>query len=191
MAGDRPWVVVGLGNPGPRYEATRHNIGFRLLAALAPLVKAGSEEAGPNYRVARGRIGDMPVVLLRPLTYMNRSGDALSACPESGEAGPERHLVLLDDVALPFRAVRFRARGSDGGHNGLASVLDRLGTADVPRLRLGVGDGEEGRDLADYVLGPFTGDEEKEIPAWLEHAARGVIVYLTEGPQAAMNRFNG
>lgn len=187
---DGIWVVVGLGNPGPRYEATRHNIGFRLVDRLAALTRAGAEETGPNYRVRRGRSGETELILVKPMTYMNRSGDALARLPESAAAGAGRHLVVLDDVSLPFGAIRFRPRGSDGGHRGLRSVIDGLGTLEVPRLRLGVGDGDPGRDLAEYVLEPFSSAEEAELEEWLRRAAEGVRAFVDEGPEAAMNRFN-
>ncbi len=184
-------VVVGLGNPGPRYERTRHNIGFRLLDRLAEDLDAGPETEGPGYRVAWARLGTDRVALLKPRTYMNRSGDALLRFPASEEAGPGRHLVVLDDAALPFGTLRFRERGSAGGHRGLESVLDRLGTEDVPRLRLGIGDAERDRDLADHVLEEFSSEEEEAIGDWLKRAGAGVRVFLTEGAAPAMSRFNG
>jgi PTH1 family peptidyl-tRNA hydrolase len=122
---------------------------------------------------------------------MNRSGEALLRFPESRAAGPSRHLVVLDDVYLPFGRTRFRTQGRDGGHRGLASILAALGTTGVPRLRLGVGGAPPGRDLADHVLEDFTEGEEAEIPPWLARASEGVRVFLTEGPDVAMSRFNG
>lgn len=183
-------VVVGLGNPGSRYARTRHNIGFRLLDVLAREMKAGPERVEVEYRVAWAVDREMRVALLRPTTMMNRSGDALLRFPESVAAGPLGHLVVLDDAALPFGAIRFRARGSAGGHRGLESVLDRLGTEEVPRLRLGVGGAPEGRDLREYVLEPFAPDEEAAIGPWLGAAAEGVRTFLSDGPETAMNRFN-
>ncbi len=183
-------VVVGLGNPGARYAASRHNIGFRLLDRVARDLGAGPEQEEPEYRVAWGMERDARIALLKPTTMMNRSGDALLRFPESAAAGPGGHLVVLDDAALPFGAIRFRERGSAGGHRGLASVLDRLGTDDVPRLRLGVGGPPEGRDLREYVLEPFTPGEEAAIGPWLDAAAQGVRTFLTEGAETAMNRFN-
>lgn len=183
-------VVVGLGNPGPRYEQTRHNIGFRLLDRLARDLDAGPETDAGIYRVAWGELDGSRVALLRPMIFMNRSGDAVRALPESAAAGPGGHLVVLDDVWLPFGALRFRTAGGPGGHLGLTSVLGALGTDAVPRLRMGVGGAEEA-DLADYVLRPFAREEEEQIEAWLVRAGEGVRVLLTEGPAAAMNRFNG
>jgi PTH1 family peptidyl-tRNA hydrolase len=124
------------------------------------------------------------------MTFMNRSGDALAGSPESAAVPPERHLVLLDDVALPFGSLRLRTGGGAGGHHGLESVLDALGTQEVPRLRLGIGGGDEGRVLREYVLEPFSDEEEKAIGPWLAGASECVRALLGEGADAAMNRFN-
>ena len=187
----RTWVVVGLGNPGPRYEQTRHNIGFRLLDRLAVDLAAGPETEEPGYRVAWGRSGQDRVALLKPMTFMNRSGDALRRFAASAEVVPEQHLVVLDDAALSFGAIRFRERGSAGGHRGLESVLEELGTEEVPRLRLGIGDADGEADLVDHVLERFSSEEEQTIGDWLKRAVVGVRVFLTEGAAPAMSRFNG
>jgi PTH1 family peptidyl-tRNA hydrolase len=187
---EAPRIVVGLGNPGPEYADTRHNIGFRLLDRLAADLGAGPAETVGACRVARATRGDLLVVLIAPQAYMNRSGPALRTVPESTAAGPEQHLVVLDDVWLPFGALRFRPGGGPGGHKGLASVLESLESTSVPRLRLGVGGAEE-RDLVDYVLEPFTRDEESAMGPGLERASQAVEVFLTEGVETAMTRFNG
>ncbi len=187
----RTWVVVGLGNPGPRYESTRHNIGFELLDRLASDLGARPGTGGTNYRVAWAELAGDRVALLKPWTYMNRSGDALRQFAGSEAAGPGRHLVVLDDAALPFGTMRFRERGSSGGHRGLASVLDALETGEVPRLRLGIGEGDGEEDLVEHVLSRFSEEEEREIGSWLERAVAGVRVFLTEGAGPAMSRFNG
>jgi PTH1 family peptidyl-tRNA hydrolase len=187
----RTWVVVGLGNPGPRYERTRHNIGFELVDRLAADLGARPAAADPAYRAAWAELAGDRVALLKPLTYMNRSGDAVRRFPASEEAGPGRHLVVLDDAALPFGAIRFRERGSAGGHRGLASILEALGTEEVPRLRMGIGEGDGEEDLVEHVLDRFSEEEEREIGSWLERAGAGVRVFLTEGAGPAMSRFNG
>jgi len=183
-------VVVGLGNPGRRYARTRHNMGFLLLDRLAQLFRSGPEEDHGTYRVAWADVAGERVALLRPLVFMNRSGEALDRFPESAAVGAPGHLVLLDDVWLPFGAMRFRKQGGAGGHHGLLSVLERLGTDDVPRLRLGIG-GEELEELADHVLAGFTPEEEAALDPWLTRAADGVRTFLVEGPDAAMTRYNG
>jgi len=184
-------VVVGLGNPGERYAPTRHNIGFRLLDRLARDFGAGPERDEEAYAVAWADLGSLRVALVRPRLYMNRSGDALARLPESAVAGPRRHLVVLDDIYLPFGTLRFRREGGAGGHKGLLSILERMGTESVPRLRLGVGIGEDVGDLADYVLDPFSEEEESRVEGWLARASEAVRVFLEEGPEAAMNRFHG
>jgi PTH1 family peptidyl-tRNA hydrolase len=184
-------VVVGLGNPGLGYARTRHNIGFRVLDRLERELGAGREEDAGEYRVAWARVEGERVAFFRPMLFMNRSGLALSRFKEGETAGPDRHLVVQDDVWLPFGSLRFRKRGGAGGHNGLASVLRHLGTEAVPRLRLGVGGAEAEGDLAAHVLEPFTEEEEEAIESWLRKATEGVRVFLREGPDAAMNRFNG
>lgn len=187
---DRPWVVVGLGNPGPDYARTRHNVGFRVLDRLARAVGAGPETAEAGYRVAWGAWGGERLALLRPLTWMNRSGEAVLRFPESAPAGPGRHLVVLDDVSLPFGSLRLRPEGGAGGHRGLASILEALETEAVPRLRLGIGGGDPGRDLRPYVLEPFSEEEEDRIGPWLDRACDCVRALVAEGVDAAMNRFN-
>jgi len=188
---DRIQVVVGLGNPGPRYERTRHNIGFRCIDHLARVLGAPPERDERDYRVTRVRLGDRELALVKPMTFMNRSGEALLRFLDSALAGPGGHLVILDDVWLPFGAIRLRREGSDGGHNGLASVLAGMGTEEVPRLRLGVSGAETEEDLAEYVLENFSEEEEKSIEDWLARASEAVQVFISEGADAAMTRFNG
>ena len=188
---DRIRVVVGLGNPGLRYRHTRHNIGFRLLDQLARDLQAAPAGNEVGYLVTWARLAGQRIALVKPMLFMNRSGDALSRFPESAMAGPEGHLIVLDDVWLPFGSTRFREQGGAGGHKGLTSVLERLGTENVPRLRLGVDGAETEDDLTDYVLEPFSAEEEKSIATWLARASEGVRVFLSEGPDAAMTRYNG
>ena len=183
-------IVVGLGNPGRRYARTRHNMGFLLLDHFAEQVRAKREEDHGSYRVAWAEVSGEQVALLRPLTFMNRSGEALDAFPESRVVGPEGHLVLLDDVWLPFGTMRFRTQGGAGGHHGLLSVLEHLGTESVPRLRLGIGGGDL-EELHEHVLAGFTREEEAALEPWLTRAGEGVRTFLVEGADAAMTRYNG
>ncbi len=181
-------LVVGLGNPGPEYEGTRHNIGFDLVDRL-------SHERGLKWekehkfraKVATDRGG---VVFAKPLTYMNLSGNAAARLMRHHHLAPDRVLVVYDDIALPLGGLRFRAGGSAGGHNGIKSLIEYLGTEAFPRLRLGVGAAPENAGMVDHVLGRFTPEERAEVEKILEIAAEGVNYALSAGLEAAMNRYN-
>ena len=204
-------LVLGLGNPGRRYRHNRHNIGFRCLEALAQELGFAFAEETPRYRAAAGDGPGGPLTLLEPLTYMNRSGDALlawadrhgfsvgSVPEESGSDGPTPAvpevvpIVVCDDLNLPLGSIRIRARGRDGGQNGLASVIVAVGGQDVPRLRLGVGPLSEAvppQEWAEYVLHDF---DEAESDAAEELVLRGAAALsdlLALGPAAAAARHN-
>lgn len=191
-------VILGLGNPGPEYENTRHNVGFRVLEALAkalgaPPARRASESWIQEAKGAKG--ADGAVLLARPLTYMNRSGDALEAILDGlePEPGPADLLVVTDDVALPLGRMRLRTGGSAGGHNGLASIETALADSAYPRLRVGVGGGEPvpGAGLVDFVLGPFTAEEERVLAGVLPAAVDACRLWLSQGPAAAQERYNG
>lgn len=184
------WVVVGLGNPGPEYRDTRHNIGFRVVDALVRAWKAVPDPLTGPAAVYRARTGDATVVLVQPTTFMNRSGAALAGLEASREAGPQGHLIVYDDVDLPFGSLRFRRRGGSGGHNGLASILEHFGSQEVPRLRMGIGTENRAESLHDYVLGPFSREETEALGEWVERAVRGIGVFIEDGPEASMNQFN-
>jgi PTH1 family peptidyl-tRNA hydrolase len=183
---------VGLGNPGPEYEGTRHNAGFWLADHLAKEWGFGPFRREGEARVSEGRRGGEEVVLLKPQTYMNRSGAVLAPLRSRSGFDPARDLlVLVDDVALPAGKFRLRGAGSAGGHNGLKSVEGALRRQDYPRLRLGVGpyapaDGE----LADFVLDGPSREDRSAILELLPTAAQAVDVWITEGIEVAMNRFN-
>lgn len=189
-------VVIGLGNPGPRYAATRHNLGFMVVDRLERDLDARAEPAAFPGLVSRGRVTDAagrePVLLVRPLTFMNQSGRAAAALAAGGAPGftPGETLVVLDDVYLPFGRLRLRSAGSDGGHNGLRSILESLQTEDLPRLRCGVGPLPEGADLVEYVLEEFTAGEAESLPGFVERAAEAARAWLEAGPVEAMNRYN-
>jgi len=186
-------LIVGLGNPGPRYARTRHNVGFRVLEAVAE--RAGAALAGQRFggRYGEGTLAGERVALLAPETFMNRSGDAVAeALGALPGLDPARELlVVLDDADLPLGRLRLRARGSSGGHNGLADVLERLGSEQVPRLRFGIGRSAEPRDTVDWVLEPFTPGEEALLAQALPRAADAALCFVRDGVAAAMNRFNG
>jgi peptidyl-tRNA hydrolase, PTH1 family len=185
-------LVVGLGNPGPRYERSRHNAGVRVLEAVAARARAGPAEPRFGGRYAEGTLGAERVGLLAPETFMNRSGDAvaqaLAALPVADPALDL--LVVVDDADLPLGRLRLRARGSSGGHNGLADVLEQLGTEAVARLRFGIGRPSGPQGTVDFVLAPFDADEEARLRSAWPRAAEAVACFATEGIAPAMNRFN-
>lgn len=183
-------LVVGLGNPGPKYEGTRHNVGFAALDLLARRHGANWETAprGIEALVARWRAED--VVLAKPLTFMNLSGLAVQPLLQFYKIAAPDALVIVDEVQLETGRIRIRPEGSSGGHNGLKSVFASLGTEQVPRLRIGVGRGDARRDLADHVLARFDPDERDLIAEAIERAADAAELFVAEGPLAAMNRYN-
>jgi PTH1 family peptidyl-tRNA hydrolase len=183
-------LVVGLGNPGAKYDRTRHNVGFAALDLLADRRGASWEAAprGVEALVARWRAGG--VVFAKPLTFMNLSGAAIVGLLQFYKIGVPDLLVVVDDVQLETGRLRLRGDGSAGGHNGLKSVIASLGTAQFSRLRIGVGRGDERRDLADHVLARFESDERGIIEDAVGRAADAVDAFIGDGIEAAMNRFN-
>lgn len=184
-------VVIGLGNPGPEYDATRHNVGWWLLDRLAYEWDFPPFQREGRALVSDGSRGDEQFRLMKPTTYMNRSGQALSALASLTEFHPEEDLlVVIDDAALEVGRVRFRPRGSPGGHNGLKSVSRALGSDEYPRLRIGVGIPPEGMDLSDWVLSRMGPEDEDVILGLLPGLVKGVEVWGIEGMESAMNSFN-
>jgi len=184
-------VVAGLGNPGAEYDDTRHNVGWWMADRLA------YDWGLPSFRregaalATSGRVGDDDVLLLKPTTWMNRSGAALAPFVHGGDLDPASDLlVLVDDAALDVGRVRIRPGGSAGGHNGLRSVTAVLGTQDFARLRIGVGRPPEGGDMTDWVLSPMPPEDEDVVVGLLPELTTAVEVWLEEGTEAAMNRFN-
>lgn len=186
-------LIVGLGNPGSKYANTRHNAGFMAVDRLAERHNLGDARTRANAAAIEGRIGAHRVILLKPMTYMNRSGEAVGQVMRFHKLEPDQLLVLVDDTALPTGAIRLRPGGSSGGHNGLESIRQTLGGAEYPRLRIGIGApmiGEHKIPQADYVLGTFTDAELSQLRPALDRAADAVETFLDEGIDAAMNRFN-
>ncbi|HHL39063.1 MAG TPA: aminoacyl-tRNA hydrolase [Deltaproteobacteria bacterium] len=182
------FIVAGLGNPGPRYEATRHNVGFMLVDRLAGLCGASFAERG-GALLAETELAGTDVLLCKPLTYMNRSGTAVAAVMAAWGVEPERLIVCFDDCDLPPGRIRIRRGGGSGGHRGVASIIDSLGTDAFPRVRLGIG---RPRDAAvsEYVLSPFDDDEHDILDTMLEKAAHCVEAIVSKGIDTAMNNFN-
>lgn len=185
------WLIVGLGNPGAQYARTRHNIGFDALDALA--ARHGLEFRGKraNSLLAEGNIAGQRVALAKPQTFMNLSGQAVSALRGWYKVDPARELlVVYDDMDLPFGKLRFRERGSAGTHNGMRSIVGQLGGNEFPRLRVGIGQAPGKMDAAAYVLARFSKEEEAERPLLLDTLADALEVLLREGLTAAMNKYN-
>jgi PTH1 family peptidyl-tRNA hydrolase len=180
-------AIVGLGNPGDRYRGTRHNIGFAVLDQLARRARADFAMAPAEALMARWRERD--AVLIKPLTFMNLSGEAVSALLRYFKIEPVDLLVVLDEVQLPLGKLRARATGSPGGHNGLKSIAQYLGDG-YARLRIGVGRGDARRDLADHVLSRFDKDEAEEVERMTVRGAEAAETFITSGIAAVMNGFN-
>lgn len=178
-------LIVGLGNPGTAYELTRHNVGFRVVKALADkkgmVFRQSSIVSG---EIAQGRVNEQKVILLLPMTYMNSSGQAVKLCVDYFKIALENILVVSDDVNLPFGTLRFRTGGSAGGHNGLKSVEEHLGTQEYPRLRIGI-NAPHPAELADYVLAKFTAEETSELPKVIDQSASIVEQWIAGGIKAA------
>lgn len=182
-------VIVGLGNPGAKYEATRHNVGFRVVDRLAAGLRAPFR-ASPTALIATGKIADCEVTLVKPSLYMNRSGPAIRSLFEGRSPSSDELLIVLDDIDLPLGSLRLRVRGGDGGHRGLRSLIDTFGISELPRLRVGVGRPLGGASPEDYVLEPFSKGEESEIAVVVDRAAEAVRCFVVEGAEPCMNRFN-
>ncbi|MFO7957363.1 MAG: aminoacyl-tRNA hydrolase [Candidatus Brocadiia bacterium] len=180
-------IIAGLGNPGSRYSGTRHNAGWMGLERLQRKCDARSERFRGKGSLARGE----DLLLFKPLGYMNRSGPPIARLLDREGASPADLLVLVDDVNLPLGTLRLRAGGSSGGHNGLASVRQALGTQEFARLRMGVGPCPPGVNLVDFVLSPFHKSEWETVRQMAEKAADAALCWADEGVEPTMNRFNG
>ena len=183
-------IVAGLGNPGSRYRGTRHNVGFEAVDLLARRIGLGFEAAPADALQAKWRRADEVVLLVKPLTYMNVSGQAVAALSRYYKVALPDVLIVCDDVNLSLGRLRVRASGTEGGHNGLRSVAAELGTIDYARLRIGVGRGDLRRDLADHVLARFESDEMSGIEAAVARAADAVDTWVADGLAKTMNTFN-
>jgi peptidyl-tRNA hydrolase, PTH1 family len=180
---------VGLGNPGPEYSGSRHNVGFQCVRWLARKHGLSFDGTRAHARIAQGAIQGKPVVLARPQTFMNLSGQAVSGLLQWLRLAPAALVVIHDDLDLPLGRIRLRPGGSAGGHRGIRSIIDSLGTQEFARLRVGIGR-PEGNDAVDYVLGDFSSTERQVMAESYARAAEAVECILTEGLEAAMNRFN-
>ena len=191
-SGGASWLIVGLGNPGEKYEDTRHNVGFQVVDELAERQNAPVQKLKFKALTNLLTISGERVLVMKPVTYMNLSGEAVRPAADFYKIPPERILVISDDTALDPGKLRIRIKGSAGGHNGLKSIIQHLGTDQFPRIKIGVGEKPHpDYDMADWVLSKFTGEDLKTIQAAVKKAADAVACYVEHGPDKAMNRFNG
>ena len=190
--GGAEWLLVGLGNPGTQYENTRHNVGFLVADELAERQNAPIQRLKFKALTNLLTISGEKVLVMKPVTYMNLSGEAVRQAADFYKIQPDHVLVVSDDTALALGRLRIRKGGSAGGHNGLKNIILHLGTDQFPRLRVGVGEKPHpDYDMADWVLGKFTGEDKKTMDAAVKRAADAIECILAEGLDRGMNRFNG
>lgn len=186
------WLIVGLGNPGKDYTHTRHNAGYRALDVLAQRLNCKVDKSKFQGLYGQTQYGGEKLYLLKPLTYMNLSGQSVLQLSAYFNIPPERIIVLFDDISLPPGRLRVRADGSAGGHNGIKSIIAQLGSQDFPRVKIGVGAKPSAdRDLADWVLSPFSAQEEKALAFSLDKAADAALAIIEKGVPTAANLYNG
>ena len=184
-------VIVGIGNPGAEYEQTRHNAGFLAIERIAERLGVALPDADPpRTRLAVGAWNGQSVVLAQPQGYMNRSGPPTAALLERHGLSPDRLLLVYDDLSIPPGTIRLRGKGSAGGHNGVQSVIDALGSSEFPRLRIGIGDRFERGGLVDYVLAPFPDSELDALDTALDLATEAALAFAADGLAPAMNQYN-
>ena len=188
---DKLMVIVGLGNPGNKYENTRHNVGFRTIDILSEKYGIKVDRLKHKAYVGDGNIKGVRVVLVKPQTYMNLSGESVRDIIEWYKLAMDNLIVIYDDTDLPAGTIRIRPGGSSGTHNGMKSVIYQLESDAFPRIRIGIGKAPEGWDLADYVLSRYTGDDAGIIRQSIERAAEAAAVIITDGVSSAMNTYNG
>ena len=185
------WLIVFLGNPGPRYEMTRHNAGFMAADAMAKEKYVNINKARFKALTATCDIGGESVLLMKPQTFMNLSGDAVAQAAKFYKIPPEHVIVVSDEISLPIGKLRIRTKGSAGGHNGLKDIIAKLGTDAFPRIRIGVGaPPHPDYDMADWVLSSFKNQDAEDMLAAAARAAQAAQCYITQGADRAMNRFN-
>jgi peptidyl-tRNA hydrolase, PTH1 family len=184
-------LIAGLGNPGREYRDTRHNIGFMLVDQLAQRLGVSFSRLESKALVTRGEYQGKRLVLAKPQTFMNLSGSAVGSLAHFYKVPLPNLLVAYDDVDLPLGTIRLRAEGGSAGQKGMASIIERLGTQDFPRMRLGIGRPPGRMDAAAYVLLPFKKDEVDLLPVVLERAVEAVLVFVANGLESAMNQYNG
>ena len=191
-SGGVSWLLVCLGNPGDKYENTRHNVGFMVADEVAERQRKPIQRLKFKALTNVLTISGEKVLVMKPITYMNLSGEAVRQAADFYKIPPDRVLVVSDDTALPVGRLRIRVKGSAGGHNGLKNIIQHLGTDQFPRLRVGVGEKPHpDYDMADWVLGKFVGEDKKAIDAAVKRAADAIECILAEGIERGMGKFNG
>lgn len=185
------YLIVGLGNPGMKYDATKHNMGFKVIDELVEEYRIPSSGLSLKGMYGKGMIGAEKVILVKPMTYMNNSGECVRAFVDYYKVDPEEDLIVIyDDITLEPGSIRVRKKGSAGGHNGIKSIIAHLGTEKFKRIRVGVGEKPKNWDLADFVLAPFKPEEKDAAQEGIRKAAKAAAVILSEGADAAMNQYN-
>ena len=185
------YIIAGLGNPGREYENTRHNIGFRVIDAVAERYGIDVTEKKHRALIGKGAIGGQKVLLVKPQTYMNLSGESVRAVIDYYKVDEKDELIVIfDDISLDVGKLRIRKKGSAGGHNGIKSIIAHLGHDTFQRIKMGVGDKPKGYDLADYVLGHFTGDDKLEMEDAKDRAAKAAAMMVGGEIEKAMNEYN-
>src|SRR3990172_2413113 len=185
------FLVVGLGNPGREYRENRHNIGFIVIDQLAVDLGVKLTRVQNRALTGSGMLGQVKVILAKPQTYMNLSGESVSSLMRFYKVPHEHLMVIHDDIDLPYGVLRLRPGGGSAGQKGVQSIIERIGTQDFPRLRFGIGRPAGPKGGAGYVLNHFHAEEQKELPFLIDAAAAAVRVFVTDGLEAAMNRYNG
>lgn len=186
------FLVVGLGNPGSKYWNTRHNVGFAALDALAEQLHARVDRVKFQGLTGQAELEGRKLILLKPTTYMNLSGQSVAAAAKFYKIPPEHILVMFDDISLDLGRLRVRKNGSAGGHNGVKSIISSIGSQEFPRIKIGVGaKPHPDYDLADWVLSVFPYDQREAMAETYRRAAQAAITLITQGPDAAANLFNG
>ena len=185
------YLIVGLGNPGMKYDATKHNMGFKVIDELVETYGIPSSGTSLKGMYGKGMIGGEKVILIKPMTYMNNSGECVRAFVDYYKVDPEEEVIIIyDDITLEPGSIRVRKKGSAGGHNGLKNIIKMLGHDTFTRVRMGVGEKPKNYDLADYVLGHFPVEERKVMDDATKTAVEAIRMILTESADAAMNHFN-
>lgn len=184
------YLIAGLGNPTKEYDKTRHNVGFSVIDVLADRYRIDISEKKHKALCGRGVIEEQKVLLLKPQTFMNLSGESIRAAADYYKIEPEEMIVIYDDISLDPGQLRIRLKGSAGGHNGIKNIIANLGTQDFPRIKVGVGAKPPRMDLADYVLSRFGAGEQKLMEEAFGEAAEAAVMMMTDGAERAMNHFN-